>query len=403
MLARAGILRISKTHPTSRKGPLHQRIRWSRLHPTSTQKLYDVARDRRIKGAFPIDLKTIVKKPENGDRPGEGDPELLAVVVIDLNGMGNRIQDIVRKGGFDDFAKFSKSLERDLDEMFRKLLVRRHQERTGRGSSRWIARDRKGQTCFRLRPLLLAGDDMVFAMPASLWPQYVNDLLGELQKLGHPACAGVAVARHTYPINQLIQMAEEMVSSAKALVRHKASSGSGTEQFAVDWHMHQESSSLSAMAVRRRAHVRSISMNTEYAVSTRKPYLLSEFLDLLEEAKDLGNGGDSRENSNRSLFALYQALRLGPRETRDTLVRRFLRGEGKELNTYGYLWRWVHETDGDHPLWERIIVRESTGHKTCHFTRYADLLELYFSMGVADSVGAEIQYSSDRSVEPSRQ
>lgn len=322
---------------------------------TPIEKLYAKAKSLGFNLPFPDNLEELVKNGKNKD--------LMAVVIIDLNDLGNRVREMISKEGFEEFEKFSAQLESDLTGIFIDFL------QEIQTSPCWISANR---SFLRLRPLLLGGDDIALAMPAPLWPDFVAEILNKLKSLGHPACAGVAVAKHTFPINRLTIMAEELVANAKGLVRFKKSQEPDFDGCAVDWHVHQESAFGSPNEARKRSYVTKYEENNYYEIASRRPYTLSEFHELYHQASLL------EEYSNRKLYTLYQALRTGRKATRDTLVYTFLRNENRTFTKYGLIWEWLERSDGEWPLWEKKSFEREESKPDLHNTQFADLLELKF-------------------------
>lgn len=335
------------------------------LGNTHIEKLYQTAASLGFTGLFPGELEDLVIKATND----KGEKDLLAVVVIDLNDMGNRVKQVVNKYGFDGDSGlhgFSKKLEQELVDISKTVVSKVVSRKDGKNEN-----DEKNKF-LRLRPLLLGGDDIVMAMPAPLWPAYVSSIFEKLKEAGFEACAGVIVAKHTYPINRLIGMAEELVSNAKGLVRYRKNQNpDDSDGFAIDWHMHQESAFNSPLAIRSRNFI-PYNKNGIIEVATRKPYGFEEFNTLLSKADVL----NSRHYSNRKLFTLYAGLRSGTRATRNVLVRNFLRNEDVDLSYYSQIWGFVKDTEGEHPLWSKKDFLKAGYNVILHNTVFSDVLEL---------------------------
>lgn len=336
---------------------------------TPIEKLYQRAFELGFTGLFPGELEDLVTKVTND----KGEKDLLAVVVIDLNDMGNRVKQVVDKYGFDGdvgLHGFSKKLEQKLVDISQTVLSEMANWEDGKNE-----KDKKN-SFLRLRPLLLGGDDIVMAMPAPLWPAYVSSIFEKLKEAGFEACAGVIVAKHTYPINRLIGMAEELVSNSKGLVRYRKNQNHDCDGFAIDWHMHQESAFNSPLAIRRRNFI-PYNKNDIIEVATRKPYGFEEFDILLKKAASLKGS----HYSNRKLFTLYAGLRSGTKATRDTLVYIFLRNEDPDFIQYDKIWDFVKGTEGEHPLWSKKDFQKGGYNVTLYNTDFSDVLELKLLQG----------------------
>lgn len=315
----------------------------------------------RKAGSFPQELDKMVEIPESKET------ELLAVVVIDLNEMGTRIENIVKDKGFKELHTFSEGLESDIAGICNGLI----DDMIGKGDN-WKNLNVKNKNGLCLRPLFLGGDDLVFAMPASLWQTFVSFIFDRLKGKNLEACAGIMIAKHNFPINQLVEMAEDLCANAKNLVKYRKQNNENISGFALDWHVHQESVFESPVSIRKRTLVKDL-QNYTYAIATDKPYLYEEFVKIRNEV------GNLSKISNRKLFSIYQGLRQTPQNTRDILVYEFLRNENEKMDKYTKIWEWVKQSGSQYPLWDikkNMSVDNST--YTIFYSKYADILELKF-------------------------
>jgi hypothetical protein len=299
---------------------------------------------------FEDDLEKLVSDDKGGR-------DHLAAVVVDLNNLGDRIRLLVKEEGFASLGEFSRKLRETISGVIKESL-RELARKPGA-----LAAD----GTLRCRPLVAAGDDLIFLLPARFWPQFTRILLRSLRDEGHFACAGVAVAKHAFPVNRLVLMAEELCGNAKQLVRGRAG-----KECALDWHLHQESV-MGLLAARRRRLVVRDEAESVVAVATRRPYTLKEFEDLLSEAES----NEWRKLANRKRYALYEALLRGPRATRELLKYLFLRGDDETLSRYRVVWDEALKEAGDSswPLWTQTGERDEDDNPI-YQTKAADRLEL---------------------------
>ncbi|MEW6386139.1 MAG: hypothetical protein AB1491_01290 [Thermodesulfobacteriota bacterium] len=336
---------------------------------TLMEFLYQQVDKERFPGIFPRELDLLVshKNPLKSSHN-------MAVVVIDLNDVGRRINAIVQQNGFSGLQQFSQDLESGIKAMLLRVLKYLENHPDGAGLA-------DNQKYLRLRPLLVGGDDIVLALPAPLWPGLVAEALNELQDRGCPACAGVVAARHTFPVNRLVSMAEELVANAKKLTRYRQGQNACFNECVLDWHFHQETAFTSPLQLRRRNFVKLIEANKSnetYEVATRRPYPLAEFLRLRDQV-------DKITASNRKLYTLYKGLRAGVKATRDTLVYTFLRDEKDGMDKYPYLWDLVTTTPGEYPLWSSREFSRNNLHIKLYETEVTDILELKFLLDTDDT------------------
>lgn len=339
---------------------------------TPVERLYQAVEQADFTGCFPNELEELVgrKDKDKALAEGKGEADFLAVVVIDLNDLGRRMEQTVNSGGFSALENFSSCLAQKLDEVCKKLVLQL--ANCDQGWNLYESGTDKGKRFVRFRPLLLAGDDIVVALPAPLWPDFVEQALTLLKNAGFPACAGVVVAKHNFPINRLAEMAEELVAHAKKLVRFKKEGSLESRECALDWVVHQESAFTSPLEARRRDFLKELS--SHYELATQRPYTLEEFKQLRWRMDHLKN------ISNRKLFSLYRGLRQGTQTTRDTLVYTFFRDESEDLGRYAPLWQLVEEIPGEFPLWEKHTFTKGGAAAILHDTWVPDLLELKFTI-----------------------
>lgn len=336
---------------------------------TLMEFLYQQVDREKFPGIFPSDLELLVSRQDQSQAN-----DSLAIVVIDLNDVGRGINAVIHKEGFPGLQRFSHDLEASLQAMLKRVLCYLEQRPDGCGMT-------GAGGYLRLRPLLVGGDDIVLALPAPLWPGLVVEALSELHIRGYPACAGVVAARHTFPINRLAGMAEELVANAKRLSRHRQSQDACFNDCVLDWHTHQETAFTSPLQVRRRNYVEKVGethSEETYEVGACRPYTLTDFLRLLDQ-------GAQMKDSNRKLYSLYKGLRSGVEATRETLKYTFLRNENANLDKYAYLWDLLGRFPGKNPLWSYRQVVGDRKKTIVYETDIADILELKFLLDTEDT------------------
>lgn len=164
-----------------------------------------------------------------------GEDSFLAVVHIDGNAMGKRV-DRVRVAAGGDWAaccqklrNFSTGVQRDFETAFDQL------------TRELVAQGRAEETVLPIRPVILAGDDVCFVVAGNLGLECARLFLEKLAALRNPedgkpyaACAGVALVHQKYPFYQAYRLAEELCSNAKRFAADLDPSGSVS---AMDWHI----------------------------------------------------------------------------------------------------------------------------------------------------------------------
>lgn len=177
------------------------------------------------------------------------DSSFVAIVHIDGNGMGKRVEGVrkeIQNLPWDEYKKtlkrFSDAIDSDFKTAFRGMLdeiaeqIPKLQE--------------KGlnlkQHCFPVRKLILAGDDVCFVTEGRIGLEAARIFIEKLSALEnavdhkrYTACAGVAIVHQKYPFYKAYELSEMLCSNAK---RYLASfdgqvEDAGTKGCAIDWHI----------------------------------------------------------------------------------------------------------------------------------------------------------------------
>ena len=195
---------------------------------------------RRSQDEAPLSSPDVMEPPEGYQFPKEfsdlvGTDNFIAVVHIDGNAMGKRVDGIYKSAGADwaeccqKLRRFSAGIQRDFERAF-----------TGTVEE-LIRQGRCGGTTLPIRPVILAGDDVCFITAGNLGLECARVFLERLAALtnqedGAPyaACAGVALVHQKYPFHQAYQLSEELCSNAKKF--GAGLDGEGRVS-AIDWHI----------------------------------------------------------------------------------------------------------------------------------------------------------------------
>ncbi len=163
----------------------------------------------------------------------------VAVVHIDGNGMGKRVNDIyAAQPSWQDCCRtlrsFSEGIQNDFTAAFEAVV---------QAVKPYAATPQNQQEAILpIRPVILAGDDVCFLTAGRLGLEcaaiYI-DALGRMENREQPgqpyaACAGVAMVHRKYPFHRAYDLAEELCSSAK---RFGAAIEPNGGVCAMDWHI----------------------------------------------------------------------------------------------------------------------------------------------------------------------
>lgn len=191
---------------------------------------------------FPGQFEELVKA-----LPGEKPDNFIAVVHIDGNAMGKRVDGIYEANTGDweqcraSLRRFSEGIQADFEAAFRE-------------TAEEVVRAFQPGEDLPIRPVILAGDDVCFVTAGRIGLECARIFLEKLSAKTNPeqpgqpyaACAGVALVHLKYPFHRAYDLAEELCSNAK---RFGAGLDSGGRVSALDWHIEfgQLKDSLSAL------------------------------------------------------------------------------------------------------------------------------------------------------------
>ena len=163
----------------------------------------------------------------------------LAVVHLDGNSMGKRVQKIYNDCGSDweqcrnMLQLFSREIDRHFGQAFSEMAQELASALEKTGDPRWEKR------ILPLRKIIVAGDDVCFITAGDLGLEcaasFIRHLSGKINGAdGQPysACAGIAVVHTRYPFRRAYDLAEELCTNAK-----KFCAACGGEISALDYHI----------------------------------------------------------------------------------------------------------------------------------------------------------------------
>lgn len=184
-----------------------------------------------------------------------GESSFIAVVHIDGNAMGARVEKLYKEGengtaAWDKFKgkllTFSESIDDDFKNSYTEML-KKVQERIELGKLKEL---NLKDGFFPVRRIITAGDDICFVTDGRIGIECAREFIEALlkkknahDKKGYAACAGVAIVHQKYPFYQAYDLAEKLCSNAKkfgaALGSEKETDDSynGANVSSIDWHI----------------------------------------------------------------------------------------------------------------------------------------------------------------------
>lgn len=191
--------------------------------------------------AFSMAESEGLRPPEGWEYPAQftelaGKDNFIAVVHIDGNGMGKRVESIYEKClDWNDccrsLRRFSEGIQMDFEAAFRETV-----EEVVLGYAKVYPPH------LPIRPVILAGDDVCFVTAGRIGLECARIFLEKLsvkencEQPGMPyaACAGVTLIHQKFPFHQAYALAEELCSSAKRYGAERKEDGTLS---VMDWHI----------------------------------------------------------------------------------------------------------------------------------------------------------------------
>lgn len=185
------------------------------------------------------------------DRIGNSrnDSSFIAIVHIDGNAMGKRVEKLREVYGNADWSeykvvlrKFSDSIDEDFKTAYQEMADEIAENIRAGKLDKLDLKDNN----FPVRRIILAGDDVCFVTEGRIGIEaariFINKLsqkVNKQDKQGYTACAGVAIVHQKYPFYKAYEVAEMLCSNAKKYLASfqdqvRDSSGRGC---AIDWHI----------------------------------------------------------------------------------------------------------------------------------------------------------------------
>jgi hypothetical protein len=275
----------------------------------------------------------------------KGESSYMAVVHIDGNGMGKRVEALAHShhGNDDDYIsamrRFADSVRNVATSALRdtvstlQLAIRKDdkgRDRIGRVVP--LYRDLKEQKDrLPFRPIVFGGDDATFVCDgrlgltlAEFYLHAMEQELSDKEKLY--ARAGVAVVKSHYPFSRAYELAEELAGSAKKLIKEQLTGADVSGLSAMDWHFGVNGVVLGLEDLRARDYrcpsageltMRPVLVNDaalpEHKRTWRTWRTFTTISDIFTAAD-----GDWAQSRNK-LKKLREALRAGPEATKQFL------------------------------------------------------------------------------------
>ena len=177
------------------------------------------------------------------------DSSFVAIVHIDGNGMGKRVEELrtkIQDLPWNEYKKtlkrFSDAIDSDFKTAFGDMLDEIAEQIPDLQKKELNLK----QHCFPVRKLILAGDDVCFVTEgriglevARIFIEKLSGLENAVDHKRYTACAGVAVVHQKYPFYKAYELSEMLCSNAKRFLASFDGEvkDAGTKGCAIDWHI----------------------------------------------------------------------------------------------------------------------------------------------------------------------
>ena len=231
--------------------------------------------------------------------PKKGEDSQLAVIYIDGNGMGARVEKIQEKySSYEEYIREIRIFSAEIQQKY-----------VENGIAAVMSGQEENQ---EHRIVVYAGDEVNFVVPAKdaleCAKRYLQTMRSDEKDAKDSACAGIAVFHSHFPYSEAYRIAEECCESAKKRMKKE---NLGTACL-IDWHIIQGAAGISLQEMRRQENGEIISRPWLYSVSPDEK-VKAESITTLTEVERLrcmfnklgrGNIKNLAELANRSATEL---------------------------------------------------------------------------------------------------
>lgn len=197
------------------------------------------------KNLIPAGYNRVFKFEELGGSKNQSN--FIAVVHIDGNAMGKRVERLQRTCGDADWEaykgklrEFSRLIDRDFKAAYRNMA-----ECVADGIKKGCLEELSlKDNYFPVRRIITAGDDICFVSEgriglecAAAFLRSLSDRTNEVDGENYAACAGVAIVHQKYPFYKAYELAEMLCANAKRSGAALSRDGFGSDVSMMDWHV----------------------------------------------------------------------------------------------------------------------------------------------------------------------
>lgn len=313
--------------------------------------------------------------------PGETADNFIAVIHIDGNAMGARVDNIFRASTGDwehcrtSLRRFSEGIQADFEAAFQATVDE-------------VIRILQPRRDLPIRPVIMAGDDVCFVTAGNIGLEcarlFIEKLKAKPNGVDHKpyaACTGVALVHLKYPFHRAYDLAEELCNNAK---RFGAGLDSQGRVSAMDWHIEFGQLKDSLSELRRdyrtedgcRLELRPMTVQVPEGVQKPAPERTYDFFRTLCGAMEDRRGEIARSKIKELRTALKQGEVEGEFFLQDKEIDELLYAP---LQAAYPLRDWPEELKRKGAF--RVFAEKNGEEKRCLFFDAIELLDHYQMMG----------------------
>ncbi|MCR4611983.1 MAG: hypothetical protein K5644_08815 [Lachnospiraceae bacterium] len=190
----------------------------------------------------------------------KNESNFIAVVHIDGNGMGKRVENLYKsiesdktdnEDTFEEnkqkLREFSECIDADFLSAYEDMLedVKKEiSENENIKQTLSLKKNKDDKIYFPVRRVVVAGDDICFITEGRIgvecavkFIEALNTKKNKVDGLGYAACAGVAIVHQKYPFYRAYELAESLCSNAKSFNATVHGEDNGQSISSIDWHI----------------------------------------------------------------------------------------------------------------------------------------------------------------------
>lgn len=211
------------------------------------KKAIAIKEEKREKTYYPEGYRPVKKFEELGGSKEESN--FIAVVHIDGNGMGKRVEGLYEQEKASNWTvikkklrEFSEGIDKDFKAAFCEMVkVVGNNLKTNQEIREKL---NIGEGNFPVRRVITAGDDICFVAEgrigiecAVIFMQALAKKINTADHKGYASCAGAAIVHQKYPFYKAYDLAEKLCSNAKKFNATINPADNGSSISSIDWHI----------------------------------------------------------------------------------------------------------------------------------------------------------------------